>query len=70
MKNIYKIAMIMNRETDINLPIGMENDNLWDKNKLAEIRAFIVTENAKRTEAQRLKTKLLAVKLQMQDYLI
>jgi len=59
----------MNRETDINTPIGIENDKPWDENKLAGIKNFITGENAKRTDVQRMETKLLAIRLKMQDYL-
>ena len=59
----------MERETDINLPVGADHERVWSRNKLEGIKSFIAEQNAKRTPDQKYATELLAVKLQMEDYL-
>jgi plasmid maintenance system antidote protein VapI len=59
----------LNKLSDDNMAIGLEEGKEWTREKLADITAFIKNENAKRTDEQKFATELLALRYKMEDYL-
>lgn len=54
---------------DVKIEIGLEENKEWDDAKLASVKAFIKEQSAKTTPEQTLKTQILAIQYQMEQYL-
>src|SRR6185312_3736650 len=47
----------------------LEENEVWDKDKLSKIREFILSESEKQSSERKLKNEILSIKYQIQDYL-
>lgn len=56
-----------NKSMDVS--IGLSSEKKWDADKLSRIEAFIKHESEKQSEERILKSKLLAVQYEIEDYL-
>lgn len=58
-----------NKAVDFKVEIGLPEGHAWSDSKLADMKALIKKESAKRSPEQRLKNELLAIQYQMEEYI-
>jgi antitoxin HigA-1 len=58
-----------NKATDFKIGIGLTEGQTWSDSKLANMKALIKRESAKRFPEQKLKNDLLGIKYQMEEYI-
>lgn len=54
---------------DLDVEIGLDQDQEWSKEKLARVKAFIENESKKQSPIQRLENEMLSIQYQMEEYL-
>jgi plasmid maintenance system antidote protein VapI len=62
------VKKVSTKNTDFDVQIGIENGSDWNQGKIASVQELIRSGNAQRSKKARLRTELLSIQYQMEDY--